>query len=49
MDSKYYSLIEMSLAFGPVLAFAIWELYSLKRDKRKREASDAEKTPGKKG
>ena len=38
MDPRYYGLVEMLLAFAPILAFAFWELYSLRRDKRKLDA-----------
>jgi hypothetical protein len=39
MDANNFGLMEMSLVFGPVLAIAVWELYSLDRDKRRRDKS----------
>ncbi len=41
MDKKWYGVIDIAFVFAPVLAFAFWELYSLRRDKRRR----AEKPP----
>ncbi len=38
MDHKYFGLVEMLFSFGVVLAFAIWEVYSLRRDKKRRDA-----------
>lgn len=38
MDSKYYGLIEMGLVFGLVLAWGFWELYALRRDRKKTDA-----------
>jgi hypothetical protein len=44
MGEKYYGLIEMSCVFGLVLAVASWELYSLRRDKKRKlpETTDRE-------
>ncbi|MBC8051342.1 MAG: hypothetical protein H7X92_14525 [Chitinophagales bacterium] len=43
MDTKWFGAIDLFLVFAPVLAFAAWELYSLRRDKRRQAAkSDAE-------
>lgn len=36
-----YGLIEMGLVFGTVLALGLWELWSLRRDKRRAAARDA--------
>ena len=47
MKSEYYGLIEMSYVFGLALAFAGWELYSLKRDKKKKPPEDASTSEGK--
>lgn len=41
MDAQNFGLMEISLVFGPVLAIAVWELYSLDRDKRRREKTRA--------
>jgi hypothetical protein len=35
MDSPNAGLIELVLVFGAVLAFGFWELYRLRRDKRR--------------
>ena len=46
MDSRYYGLIEMLLVFALILAFAFWELYSLRRGKSKsKHKRDAKPTP----
>lgn len=40
-------LIELGLVFGAVLGFALWELYSLRRDKRRSAAArKAERSGG---
>jgi hypothetical protein len=36
MDSNYYGIIEMTLTFGLVTGFGVWQLVSLERDKRKQ-------------
>lgn len=41
MDANNFGLMEISLVFGPVLAIAVWELYSLDRDKRRRDKTRA--------
>lgn len=41
MKSEYYGLIEMSYVFGLALALAGWELYSLRREKKKDALKDA--------
>lgn len=38
MDSKYYGLIEMGFVFSLVLAWGFWELYALRRDRKKTDA-----------
>lgn len=35
MNGPDFALIEMVLGFGVVLAWAFWELWSLRRDKRR--------------
>lgn len=37
MDTKWFGAIDLFLVFAPVLAFAFWELYSLKKSKRSDE------------
>lgn len=37
------ALIEVILVFVAVLAFGFWELYSLRRDKKRAAAREAEK------
>lgn len=37
-------LIEIVLVFGSVLAWGLWELRSLRREREKRERAQAEKT-----
>ena len=32
MDPRYYGLIEIVLTMGGMIAFAVWQLRSLKRD-----------------
>lgn len=46
MGGQYYGLIEMSYVFGLVLAFACWELYSLRRDKKKKPPENTDPTVG---
>jgi hypothetical protein len=43
MDSNYYGIIEMSLTFGLVIGFGVWQLVSLELDKKKqlKEKADA--------
>jgi len=36
MDSNYYGIIEMTLTFGLVIGFGVWQLVSLGRDKKKQ-------------
>ncbi|MDX2264203.1 MAG: hypothetical protein NW215_04465 [Hyphomicrobiales bacterium] len=48
MDPKWYGAIDLAFVFAPVLAFAAWELWSLRRDKRRREA-EAARAEGQKG
>lgn len=38
MGDSSAGLIELGLVFGAVLAFGLWELYSLRRDKRRSDA-----------
>lgn len=44
MDPKWYGAIDLLLVFAPVLAFAAWELYSLRRDKRRQVEKPDDKT-----
>jgi hypothetical protein len=37
MDSGWLGLMEMALVLGVALGWGFWELYSLRRDKRRRE------------
>jgi hypothetical protein len=38
--------LELFLVFGSVLAFGVWELYSLRRDKRRdKAAADRQQAP----
>jgi hypothetical protein len=46
MSSNMAGLLEMSLVFGVVLALAIWELISLKREKRKSKKSETTEPRG---
>lgn len=36
MDPGYYGLVEMLLFFGLILAFCLWQLYSVSRAKKQR-------------
>jgi len=44
MSSDYYGIVEMVFSFGVVIAFAIWQLISLERHRKrlrdKAKASD---------
>lgn len=40
IDPKYYGLVELVLVTFGVLAFGGWQLWSLRRDKRRAEARD---------
>ena len=33
MDPRYYGLIEIVLTMGGMIAFAVWQIRSLKRDR----------------
>jgi hypothetical protein len=44
MTAPDAALIELLLVFGAVLAFGFWELYSLRRDRKRSEAA-REQTP----
>jgi len=41
MDSGFLKLVELALLFGGVLAFGVWQLRSVERDRRKRLAAEA--------
>ena len=43
MDPRYYGLFEVVLTGGGVLAFAWWQLRSLKRDRAITQAREAER------
>ena len=45
MDPSSFSLIEMLIPFGLLLAFCVWQLYSVSQAKKRRLArEEAEKT-----
>jgi len=35
--SGWIALVELLLVFGGLMAFGVWQLHSLKRDRRKRD------------
>lgn len=37
MDSHLAGILELSLVFGSILALAIWELISLRREQRRKK------------
>ncbi|MBU4527833.1 MAG: hypothetical protein KUA43_12505 [Hoeflea sp.] len=39
--SHYYGLIEIALTFGGFMLFIVWQVRTLKRDIRAREAREA--------
>lgn len=41
MFAQYFGLIEAVFVFGLALAFYVWQMRSLKRDVRAREAREA--------
>jgi hypothetical protein len=50
MDSSYLILVELVLVLGAVLGWGVWELRSLRRERRRdeeaRHAADASSRPG---
>lgn len=40
IDPEYYGLVEIIVGGVIVLGFGFWQLWDLKREKRKREADD---------
>jgi hypothetical protein len=42
MNPEFYSLIEMVLSLGVVLALGIWQLASLRRCKEQHDASESQ-------
>jgi hypothetical protein len=40
MDSNLAGILELSLVFGSILALAIWELISLRREQRRTKPRD---------
>jgi hypothetical protein len=44
MESSWIGLLELGLVLGLALGFGVWQLVSLKRDKRR--AAEAERAPG---
>lgn len=46
MSTNVLFYIELGLVHGAVLAFAFWELYKLRRDKRRDEAAASAKRAG---
>jgi len=46
MDPHIYAIIELVLVFGAVLGFGLWELYSLRRDKKRSQQAQALDAPG---
>lgn len=45
MTTENYGLIELGLVFGGLLAFLLWELWTLRRDKRRRDAARKDQKP----
>ena len=41
MSETVFGLIELLLVFGAVLALGFWELYSLRRDRKRAKAAEA--------
>lgn len=42
MDTGYLKLFELVMLFGGLLAFGIWQLRSVERDRRRRLEAEAE-------
>ena len=42
MADGWFAAIELLLVFGGVMAWIVWELRSLRRDKRERKDKDAQ-------
>lgn len=40
MDDRWVGLIEIGFSFGLLLAFGVWQLHSLRRLRRAREAEE---------
>lgn len=40
MDSHLAGILELSLVFGSILALAVWELFSLRREQRRKKPAD---------
>lgn len=40
MGETAFGIIELLLVFGFALALGLWELYSLRRDRRRRQQQD---------
>lgn len=53
MDSSYLILAELVLVLGAVLGWGLWELHSLRRDRRRddaaRKAAEPTRPPGSPG
>lgn len=45
MNGSHFALIEMVFGFGVVLAWAVWELWSLRRDRRRDARAASSRTP----
>jgi hypothetical protein len=39
MDPQYYGLIEMTLSFGAVLVFCLWQLYQVRKPTKPKPGS----------
>ena len=42
MDGRTFGIIELVLFFGCVIGFCLWQLYSLRRDRRKRDSETSD-------
>jgi hypothetical protein len=43
MNPDYYGVVEMIFSFGLILAFAVWQLFSLEKAKKKTREKAAER------
>ena len=43
MNPDYYGIIEMTLSFGVILGFGLWQLVSVKRAMKKTRENAAER------
>jgi hypothetical protein len=49
VDSNILGLVELLLIVGLVFGFGLWQLYTLRRDKREPPRRDRQRDPGRGG